>query len=251
MIIDQDSIYFHMTSNSLEQWQLSMRKKPSILNNVKKIIQKKINKIIPEKVHTVITKAIKGITRAVLFGAGFTTLAHRKGKSLEEIETNILLKINFYTSSAAAEGAITGFGGFFSSLADFPLWLTLKMKMLFEIASHYGFDIDDYKERIYILYIFQLTFSSQQHRNTIYEFMEDWSNNKETLPNDVHEFDWRTFQMEYRDYIDLAKLIQLIPGIGAFAGAYINHKLTKKLGHTAMNAYRMRMPAFRKKKALR
>lgn len=251
MKIDQDSIYFHMTSISLDQWQLSMRKKPSILNNFKKIIQRKINKIIPEKVHTVITKGIKGITRAVLFGAGFTTLAHRNGKSLEEIEANILIKINFYSSSAAAEGAITGFGGFLSSLADFPLWLTLKMKMLFEIASHYGFDIDDYRERIYILYIFQLTFSSQQHRNTIYEFMEDWSNKRETLPNDVHEFDWRTFQLEYRDYIDLAKLFQMIPGIGAFTGAYINHRLTKKLGHTAMNAYRMRMPEFRKKKSLR
>lgn len=250
MIIDQNSDYFKRTSISLDQWRFAMSKKPSILNKLTKNLQKKVNKIVPEKIHAIITKAIKGITRTVLFGAGFTTLTKPSGKSLEEIEAKAISKIKFYSSSAAAEGAITGFGGFLSSLADFPLWLTLKMKMLFEIASLYEIDIDDYKERLYILYIFQLTFSSQQHRNTIYHLMDDWSNTKETLPNDVHEFDWRTFQLEYRDYIDMAKLMQLIPGIGAFAGAYVNHRLTKKLGDTAMNAYRMRIPEFRKIKFL-
>ena len=251
MITDSESTYFQMTSHELEQWQLAMSRRPSILNKVTKNIQKKINGIIPEKVHVIITKAIKEITRTVLFGAGFTTLSNRREKSLEEIEVKINERINFYSSSAAAEGAVTGFGGFLLSLVDFPLWLTLKMKMLFEIASRYSFDTDDYRERIYILYIFQLVFSSQERRNAIYEIMEDWDNKKEKLPDDLHGFDWRTFQLEYRDYIDLAKLLQLIPGVGAIAGAYINHKLTNKLGHTAMNAYRMRRPEFKKKKLLR
>jgi hypothetical protein len=52
--------------------------------------------------------------------------------------------------------------------------------------------------------------------------------------------DWRKFQQEYRDYIDLAKLLQLVPGIGAVVGAYVNHTLTNKLGDTALQAYRMR-----------
>ena len=59
--------------------------------------------------------------------------------------------------------------------------------------------------------------------------MEEWELKKENLPSDIHEYDWRTFQLEYRDYIDLAKLFQLIPGLGAVAGAYVNHKLTKKI----------------------
>ena len=58
---------------------------------------------------------------------------------------------------------------------------------------------------------------------------------------DIHDFDWRRFQLEYRDHIDLAKLLQLIPGFGALIGAYVNLKLTKKLGEFAMNAYRMRL----------
>jgi hypothetical protein len=86
-----------------------------------------------------------------------------------------------------------------------------------------------------------LAFFSQKHRNKVYAFIADWENQKELLPDDINQFDWRTFQLEYRDHIDLPKLLQLIPGIGAVVGAYINHKLTNRLGNTAMNAYRMRI----------
>jgi hypothetical protein len=70
--------------------------------------------------------------------------------------------------------------------------------------------------------------------------MVDWDKKKESLPDDINQFDWRNFQQEYRDYIDLAKMAQLIPGIGAVVGFVVNYRLIKKLGHTAMNAYRMR-----------
>lgn len=94
--------------------------------------------------------------------------------------------------------------------------LSIKIKLLYEIASIYGFDTKDYKERLYILNIFQLAFSSQNHVNTIFKKMEDFDEFKDTLSDDINEFDWRNFQQEYRDYIDLAKLLQLVPGIGAF-----------------------------------
>ena len=113
--------------------------------------------------------------------------------------------------------------------------------MLFDIASNYGFDVKDYKERLYILYIFQLAFSSQEHRRNVYSQIVDWDIKKEKLPDDIHQFDWRSFQQEYRDYIDLAKMAQLIPGIGAVVGVIVNYKLIQKLGVTAMNAYRMRL----------
>ncbi|ELR73418.1 EcsC protein [Fulvivirga imtechensis AK7] len=245
MKIDQQSTYFTMINIEHRQWCAKMSKKPTLLNRAAKGIQHRINRIIPEKVHRVITGAIKEITRGVLSGAGFTTLKRLPPASIEEIELLALKKVNFYSSSSAAEGAITGYGGFISGFADFPLWLTLKMKMLFEIANAYGVDLKDYKERLYILHIFQLTFSSQKHRNAVFNILNDWEAQKESLPGDIHQFDWRTFQLEYRDFIDIAKLIQLIPGVGAIAGAYVNHKYTKKLGYNAMNAYRMRMAEFR------
>lgn len=239
------SIYDQLVSSELQQWQFQMKSKPSFWNKTTKNIQKKINNIIPEKVHLAITKAIKEITRGVIFGSGFTTKTRNNIGTIEEVENKVKERINFYSSSAAVEGAATGFGGFLLSLADFPLWLTLKMKMLFEISSRYGYDTKDYKERIYILYIFQLTFSSQERRNEVFEKMENWEIHKDQLPNDFNAFDWRTFQLEYRDYIDLAKLLQLIPVVGAVAGAFVNHKLTNKLGKVAMNAYRMRHQKFK------
>ena len=53
--------------------------------------------------------------------------------------------------------------------------------------------------------------------------------------------DWRVFQQEYRDYIDLVKMLQLVPGIGAVVGAYANYNLMDQLAETAMNVYRMRI----------
>jgi hypothetical protein len=93
---------------------------------------------------------------------------------------------------------------------------------------------------LFILHIFQLAFSSQQHRSKIFEQIIDWDKKKQMLPDDINQFAWREFQQEYRDYIDLAKMAQLIPGIGAVIGFVVNYRLVKKLGYTAMNAYRMR-----------
>ncbi|SHK85608.1 EcsC protein family protein [Reichenbachiella agariperforans] len=234
--------YEDKITRELAEWQSTMQRTPSFSNESIKNFQSKIQNLIPEKVHQVITKAVKELTRAVLFGAAFTTSNKITGPiNLMDAEDHVKERINFYTSSATAEGAITGFGGFLSGLADFPLWLSIKMKMLFEIAHSYGFDTNDYKERIYILYVFQLAFSSQQRRIELYHFISNWEQNQNNLPEDINNFDWRTFQQEYRDHLDIAKLLQLIPGIGAVVGAYINHKLTNRLGKTAMNAYRMRL----------
>jgi hypothetical protein len=234
------SDYEQQVVNELTQWQKKMQRSPSLVGRLSKNIQTRINRIIPEKVHAAFTTAIKQMTRGVISGAGFITRDPLTSGSLEERENLVRERINFYRNTAAAEGAITGAGGILLGLADFPLWLALKMKLLFEMASLYGYDVHDYKERIYILHIFQLTFSSQRHRNRIYKIMADWKNERQRLPEDINQFDWRSFQQEYRDYIDLAKLLQLVPGIGAAVGAYVNHRLTDKLGTMAMNAYRLR-----------
>jgi len=225
----------------LRSWQKSMMRNPSIVNRATKKLQDKINDIIPEKIQLGITKAIKGMVRAVLFGAKFTTKRAVRNQSLEAREAVVQEKINFYKKTAAAEGGITGAGGFVGSLADFPILLSLKIKMLFEIAAQYGFSVKDYKERLYILHIFQLAFCSAKARKEVFMKMENWNKHSEELPDDIHLFDWKTFQREYRDYIDLAKMAQLVPIIGAPVGVYVNYRLIKKLGTTAMNAYRMRL----------
>ncbi|MDV2687683.1 EcsC family protein, partial [Alkalihalophilus lindianensis] len=77
------------------------------------------------------------------------------------------------------------------------------------------------EERLFLLHVFQLAFSSDEIRRQTLDDIENWESRKEGLA----EMDWRKFQQEYRDYIDLAKMFQLVPGIGAFVGAYANNNL--------------------------
>jgi hypothetical protein len=235
------SAYDESVKVELKAWQKKMLRRPSFFNKLSKRVQTKINSWIPEKIHNVITATIKQMIRGVLFGAKLTTSDVQVGISLRDREDAIRKKIEAYRNTAAIEGGITGAGGILLGLADFPILIGIKLKLLFDIASLYGFRVNDYKERVYILHIFELAFSSDQHRKNIYLKMTDWETKSKSLPPDINQFDWRSFQQEYRDYIDLAKMAQLIPLIGAPVGVFVNSRLLKKLGTTAMNAYRMRL----------
>jgi hypothetical protein len=225
----------------LQFWELKMLKKPSFTDRVSKNVQDKINTVIPEKVHQVITVTIENMIKAVLFGAKYTTgKPPDKMASLQLRESLVKKQISFYQKTASIEGAVTGAGGILLGLADFPLLLSIKLKLLFDITSLYGYDVKDYKERLYLLYLFQLAFSSQHHRNDVYQIVSGWQGYSSSLPDNVEEFNWRKFQQEYRDYIDLSKMAQLLPFIGAAVGAIANYKLIAQLGDTAMNGYRMR-----------
>lgn len=224
----------------LTAWQKKMLRSPRKFSRWSKKIQDRLNGMIPEKIHAAITAAMREAIQLMLYSARLTTTEASKNKSLEVREAAVLEKIKFYRTTAAAEGGVTGAGGLLLGLADFPILLGLKLTLLLEIAALYGFDIDQYQERVYALYVFQLAFSSDEHRKEVYRKIENWEQEQKQLPTNSQDFDWRKLQQEYRDYIDLAKLAQLVPVIGAPVGLVANYQLLKKLGHTAMNAYRMR-----------
>jgi hypothetical protein len=234
------SDYETQALDELRRWQEEMQRPPGLFNRAASGLQRKINSYIPEKVHTTVTTVIKQMTRAVLTGSNFTASAPLLEGTLEERERRVREKVDRYRTTAAVEGGVTGAGGFLLGLADFPLLLSIKLKLLFEIAALYGFSGEDYRERLYLLHVFQLAFSSDAHRVDVYRQMQRWHEQTSQLPSSIDDFDWRKFQQEYRDYIDLAKLAQLIPVIGAPVGVIVNNRLLKKLGVTAINAYRMR-----------
>lgn len=234
------SAYETQALDELRRWQHEMQRGPGLWNRTTSGLQRKLNSYIPEKIHASVTAVIKQMTRGVLSGSNFTASAPLGEGSLEEREARVRATIDRYRKTAAVEGGITGAGGFLLGLADFPLLLSIKLKLLFEIAALYGFSGEDYRERLYLLHIFQLAFSSDAHRADVYQKMQRWHEHSSHLPSSLDDFDWRKFQQEYRDYIDLAKLAQLVPVIGAPVGVIVNNRLLKKLGLTATNAYRMR-----------
>ncbi len=219
-------------------WKRKLSVRSGLFNRLSKKAQTKVNGLIPEKVHQTLTEAIKGMVKATLAGSNFTTKKPADLRpSLQAMDEEARKKINVFQKTAMIEGAGTGAGGILLGLADFPLLLTIKMKFLFEIASVYGFNTEEYEERLFILHVFLLAFSSDETRFEILDTIENWEERKRTLV----DMDWREFQQEYRDYIDLAKMLQLVPGIGAVVGAIANNKLLGHLGETAMNAYRLRV----------
>lgn len=234
------SHYENEVRHELSDWQHEMLRAPNLVDRAARRLQAKVNGYIPERVHETVTTVIKQMTRAVLTGSHHTTQPPLKNEILYLRERRVLDKIDFYRRTAAVEGGITGAGGFLLGLADFPVLIALKLKLLFEIASLYGHSTEDYRERMYVLHIFQLAFCGAMRRREIYLRMADWREAGTRLPASIHDFDWRGFQQEYRDYIDLAKLAQLLPVIGAPVGVVVNNRLVRRLGVTAMNAYRMR-----------
>lgn len=224
----------------MQAWQREMLRKPSVTEKVTKNMQRKVNSLIPEKIHAGITVAFREMVKSFLSGTKLINELPLENGTLEEREALLERKIQNYKKAAAAEGVVTGAGGFLMSLADFPLWLSLKIRMLAAITAVYGHDINDLRERLFLLYIFQLCFSGSEHRKSVFLKIRDFEALEKQLPEKVNELDWQSFQQEYRDYLDIAKLLQMIPGVGAIVGGAVNHSLTAKLAKTAMNAYRMR-----------
>jgi hypothetical protein len=230
-----DDAYDTRARAELAAWRAAVLKPPSALQAAATGLQNRITNLIPEKVHLAISKVIEQMTRGILVGSDFVTPPPRTGLLLAEREALVRKAIEGYRNVATVEGGVAGAGGFLLAAADFPALIAIKIKLLFEIAALYGHDGQAWRERLYILSIFQLAFSSPDHRRDVYEQMTG-----DDQPATVEDFDWRRFQQEYRDYIDLAKMAQLLPVVGAPIGAIVNFRLVEQLGATAINAYRLR-----------
>lgn len=225
-----------------QAWRARQLKRPGLWDAATRAAQDRVNRAIPERVHKIVTAAVQQMTRAILTGADWTTARPLAEGSLQVREEQVRARVEFYRTTASVEGGVAGAGGFLLAAADFPALMAIKVKMLFEIAALYGFSGRDPKERLIILRLFQLAYSSARHSPEALAALES-AMRAPACPDALEAFDWRRFQLEYRDYIDVAKLAQLLPVVGAPVGAVVNWRLTQRLAATAMNAYRLRLLA--------
>ncbi|WP_067841740.1 EcsC family protein [Amphibacillus sediminis] len=229
--------YEQIVWSEIEKWRIQLLKPTSLFGQMSKKVQTKLNNLMPEKVQQLITDSISNMVKVTLVGSNLTTKKDQStGLTLYEKDQLFNEKFKTFQKAAVVEGAGTGAGGILLAMTDFPLLLSIKIKFLFEVASVYGYNTDKYEERMFILHVFQLAFSGEKKRKETYNIIRNWSENKEIL----REMDWKAFQLEYRDYLDLAKLLQMLPGFGAVVGAYANHNLLETLGETAIRAYQLR-----------
>ena len=227
------------------RWKRKLGKSQSMTGRFAKKWQKKMNTFIPEKVHSVVTVSVKHMVQATLTGSEYISKKELDlTTTFEEREQEVQELFRTYKNTAIAEGIGTGAGGILLGMADFPLLLSIKMKCLFDTAITYGYDCREFQERLFLLTIFQLAFSEGEERAKLLERVENWEEYAKQLPTnpgDPLTMDWKAFQLSYRDFIDLPKMLQLIPGFGAVVGAAANSHFLDLLKVTAMNSYRMRM----------
>jgi hypothetical protein len=236
--------YEHKVQREVANWEQKMFKPPGWLEKTSKIIGSRINHLIPPKVHNIITTTIRSIVRTALFGAEYTPRRPvQRTLGLESADKEAKELFALYQKIAVAEGAGTGAGGIMLSMVDFPALIAIKMKFLFELAHVYGYDTNHFSERVFILKVFQMTFSGPENRARLLYSITHWHIEKEQWVSDAEysrNMDWETFQIEYRDAIDFRKMLQMVPGIGAVAGAWANYTILEELREFAMNAYRLR-----------
>lgn len=236
--------YEEIVKRQLSIWEKELLKPAGVLQRASKKVSEKINSVIPAKAHQAMTAAVKGIVRSVMVGAQFAPKGKvQTGLSLRERDHKANELLSVYQKIAAAEGAGTGAGGIVLGAVDFPALIAIKMKFLFELAHIYGHSTMDEAERLYILHVFQLAFSSAEVRPNIFAAIKNWdsaASRAAIRDNGLNSIDWEQFQREYRDSIDFRKMLQLVPGIGAIVGAWANYSLLEELGTVGMNCYRMR-----------
>lgn len=239
--------YEHEVRSRIDDWERNLLKPPGLLERTSKQVQSKINEKIPAKVHAALTSAVKSIFRTVLFTLDYVPATPpQTGLTLRQRDEQAALLVNRYKKIAAAEGAGTGAGGFALGLVDFPALIAIKMKCLFELSHIYGFSTRDYRQRLFLLYIFQLAFSGKEHKTDIYAAVRSWDEYVLRFPQEeeaLHRIDWEKMQQEYRDSIDFRKMLQLLPGIGAIVGAWANYGLLEELGQTAIHSFQLRLLA--------
>jgi len=220
-------------------WRAKLLKPPGLWDRATRGTQERINRIIPERVHAIVTAGVEAMTKGILFGSDLVRTRPLAEGSLAARELRARAMIRTYRTTAGVEGGVAGAGGFVLAAADFPALMAIKVRMLGDVVGAYGWGGDTVRERLFLLHIFHLAFASAKRRPEALAALERWIAGIDQ-PEAITEYDWRRFQIEYRDYIDLAKLAQLIPVIGAPIGAVVNWRLVDRLGETAMMACRMR-----------
>jgi hypothetical protein len=223
----------------MEVWRTKMLKRPGLWDKATRGAQDRINRIIPERVHAIVTSGVEAMTRGILFGSDLIKPRITVDGSLAARERKARAVIRAYRNTAGVEGGVAGAGGFVLAAADFPALMAIKVRMLGDVVGAYGWGGGSVRERLFVLHIFHLAFASARRRPEALADLERWIAGVDQ-PEAITEYDWRAFQIEYRDYIDLAKMAQLIPVVGAPIGAVVNWRLVERLGQTAVMACRMR-----------
>jgi hypothetical protein len=233
---------------SIKQFETNLYKAAtSPSHNWAKKMQQKFDGLVPKQIHQSFAFALEKGIKTFLQGLQIhqekqkIIVSSQPEKSLHELTEEAEQIVSNYTKLAAIEGAGTGFGGFIASTIDFPALISIKLKMLQELAMHFGYPLVNLEERIYIVRVLQLQFSSKYAKQKNWLKVKEWDTVTHSQEWDSWEnFNWEEFYMEYKQSIELIKMLQMVPGFGALVGGLANYAFLNDLGNTAILCFQMR-----------
>lgn len=148
---------------------------------------------------------------------------------------------------ATLQGATTGFGGIFTLVIDIPALLGLSLKVLQEMALVYGYNPNDYHERIFIVQCLQFAASDYVGKQAILKNLSQYDEQVVNRESISQIKGWREVIQTFRDQYTWKKMLQAFPIVGIIIGAYLNRSLLSDVAETGHMLYRKRRIAKRLK----
>jgi hypothetical protein len=176
--------------------------------------------------------AFKGDVKAQ---AGVGDLATLREKPLGECDKLAKRIGSVALSVSTVEGAATGAGGPLTTLFDIPLLFTLSIRTILKIGYCYGYELDQARDRAYVLGVLMAATSStlDVRRTRLNQLREVEEMLLEETQEDVIAEEVASFLFQMEVFAD-------IPGVGAVSGALLNLSFIRRVEITAIRVFQER-----------
>ncbi len=164
-----------------------------------------------------------------------------KRKYLKRLDRHSKQSQMFNSSISVLEGGVLGVFGI--GLPDIPLFLSLVMKSVYEIALSYGFHYETEDEKAYILLLICTAMAKHEQQKEFYQKLEK-------LGGDIDDkMIIKTTAGILSESLLVAKFIQGIPLVGA-VGGFVNYNIIRKISKFAGVKYKKRYYMNKQKRVL-
>ncbi len=167
--------------------------------------------------------------------AGVSSIAEMRQKPLEVCDALAIKVARGAETVGTIDGALTGAGGVFTSLADIPLLFVLCLRTIMKTGHCYGYPLDRRSDKAWVLGAFAVALShSQQKRLSLVERLREV---EELLIEDTQE---QVIVEEAMNLITQLEVFEAIPLLGIVGGALLNLSSVQRMDITARRLFQER-----------
>ncbi len=200
-----------------------------------------LEKIIPRPmVRAAIDRAsdaagILAIQEGIRRRAGVADITELKHRPLQECDRLAVAVGAAAEAIAAVEGAVTGAGGFVTTLLDVPLLFVVGLTSIRRIGHCYGYPLDDKKDRAFVLAVMiaAMAGSVEARRERIHRLREL----EELLLEETQE---DVLTDEALSFLFQLEIFEEVPGVDIVSGSVLNWLFMRRVEETARMTFQER-----------